>query len=73
MVIEIILIIQNSTDIQHYNTKLIEMNQFTTHQALCNCLKLIISIDLLPPLTLLRSASCRARCLMTRQGQICVI
>ena len=38
-----------------------------------DCLKLIISVDLLSSLILLRSASCRARCLMTRQGQICVI
>ena len=32
MVIEIIFIIQNSPDIQYHNTKLIEMNQFTTHK-----------------------------------------
>ena len=56
-----------------YRTTLITVNQFTTHKALWDHLKLIISVDLLSSLTLLRSASCRARCLMTRQGQICVI
>ena len=54
-------------------TKLIEMFQSSTNKALWDCFELIISVDLLPSLTLLRSASCRARCLMTRQGQICVI